>query len=79
MRKPARSATRSRRTTGTSLPTTIRRRRAGTFEVAPADNPSGDDVRAGVHELSVQGGDLVGVIQYGIGNERPGLEVAAPL
>ena len=38
-----------------------------------------DDVRAGVHELSVQGGDLVGVIEHGLGNERPGLEVAATL
>ena len=38
-----------------------------------------DDVRAGVYELSVQGGDLVGVIEHRLGNERPGLEVAAPL
>jgi hypothetical protein len=38
-----------------------------------------DGVRAGVHELSVQGGDLGGMIEHGLGNERPGLEVAATL
>ena len=30
-----------------------------------------------MHELPVQGGDLLGVIEHDLGHERPGLQVAA--
>jgi hypothetical protein len=38
-----------------------------------------DDVRAGVHELAVQLGDELPMLEHYLGDERAGLQVAAPL